>query len=239
MDTDRNLLFGVLALQADLIDADRFTKACALWAMDKDRLLADILVERQWLDPSDRADVEKLVQRKLAKHGEDVRASLAEVYSDRIRQSLAGVVDADIGRSLDGLTTQPLAGEVLLSTAASVPEARDRYTLTCLHATGGIGRVWLAHDDSLGRDVALKELRPERAEQPSACASAFFRRRRSLASWSIRASCRSMSWPAETATGRLSIRCGWSAAAPWPRRPACITSAGSAARPVRWSCVSC
>ena len=72
MDTDRNLLFGVLALQADLIDADRFTKACALWVMDKDRLLADILVERQWLAPSDRADVEKLVQRKLAKHGEGV-----------------------------------------------------------------------------------------------------------------------------------------------------------------------
>src|SRR5262249_26256895 len=42
-----------------------------------------------------------------------------------------------------------------------------RYTLTRLHATGGIGRVWLARDTALGRDLALKELRPERAGSPA------------------------------------------------------------------------
>jgi len=45
--------------------------------------------------------------------------------------------------------------------------AGERYTVTRLHATGGIGRVWLARDGSLGRDVALKDLRPERAENPA------------------------------------------------------------------------
>jgi len=44
-----------------------------------------------------------------------------------------------------------------------VPETRARYTLSRLHATGGLGRIWLARDAALGRDVALKELRPERA----------------------------------------------------------------------------
>jgi hypothetical protein len=44
MDTDRNLLFGVLALQADLIDNTRFAEACAAWAARKDLALADLLV---------------------------------------------------------------------------------------------------------------------------------------------------------------------------------------------------
>jgi PAS domain S-box-containing protein len=38
-----------------------------------------------------------------------------------------------------------------------------RYVFTGLHAQGGIGRVWLARDRQLDRDVAIKELFPENA----------------------------------------------------------------------------
>jgi eukaryotic-like serine/threonine-protein kinase len=51
-----------------------------------------------------------------------------------------------------------------VETIAYGPGPQERYTRLRLHATGGIGRVWLAHDGDLGRDVALKELRPERAD---------------------------------------------------------------------------
>ena len=65
MDTDRNLLFGVLALQADLITNEQFAKACALWGTEKHRPLGDILAEKGWLTAADRGDVEKLLRRKL------------------------------------------------------------------------------------------------------------------------------------------------------------------------------
>ncbi len=49
-------------------------------------------------------------------------------------------------------------------------ESRDRYTLTHLHAKGGMGRVWLARDGSLGRQVQLKDTaRPEQADNSILC----------------------------------------------------------------------
>jgi PAS domain S-box-containing protein len=40
---------------------------------------------------------------------------------------------------------------------------QTRYLFTGLHATGGIGRVWLARDRQLDREVAIKELLPANA----------------------------------------------------------------------------
>ena len=54
---------------------------------------------------------------------------------------------------------------------------RERITLRGLHSSGGIGEVWRAYDEVLGREVALKRLRADKADS-AANRSRFFREAR-------------------------------------------------------------
>jgi hypothetical protein len=162
MDTDRNLLFAVLALQADLIDRERFVQACTLWAARKDHPIADLLVEQGWLSPAHRGVVEQLIEAKLGKHGGDVRASLAEAAGAAALDALASISDADVEHSVAALSTaadRPADAEDY----STVPPGDNagRNLLYEEIGRGGMGRVLRGRDPEPGRDLAVKVLRDE------------------------------------------------------------------------------
>jgi len=98
---DRNLLFGLLALQNGLINQVQIVAAFQAWTLDKVRDLADHLVSRGDLDADDRCAVEALVACHLKKHGGDVEQSLAAIPAGRsTRESLASIDDPDVGGTL-------------------------------------------------------------------------------------------------------------------------------------------
>src|SRR5262245_11130106 len=99
--TERNLLFGLLALQIGLIQQAQLVAAFHAWTCDKSRSLADHLLERGDLDGDDRAAVEVLVVRHLKRHGDDVARSLAALPAGKsTRESLARLGDPDIEATL-------------------------------------------------------------------------------------------------------------------------------------------
>jgi hypothetical protein len=94
---DRNLLFGILALQTDLIGRDALVAAMNAWVLDKARPLGQILLDREAIDADAYALLEALVQKHLRMHGGHPQQSLAALSSfSSVRRHLSQVGDPDV-----------------------------------------------------------------------------------------------------------------------------------------------
>jgi serine/threonine-protein kinase len=173
MDTDRNLLFAVLTLQAGLIDRDRFVQACTLWTTRKDVSIGDLLEAQGWLTVQARSLVEQLLAVNLRQHGDDSHASLAAAAGVEARGALASVADADVERSLAALPagrTNPERIAFAAEDFSTVPpvECAGHNLLYEEIGRGGIGRVLRGRDPELRRDLAVKVLRDEYRDDATA-----------------------------------------------------------------------
>ncbi|MGO8747055.1 MAG: protein kinase domain-containing protein [Thermoguttaceae bacterium] len=158
--SERNLLFAVLALQNELAKSDDVLAAMQVWVAAKHRSLGEILVERGAIDPHDRQLLDALIDRQLARHGTAEQSLAALDPSSRIRDVLARVGDPDVTGSLAAAARTPGLGSTI---EFRPPEAGLRYRVLRPHAKGGLGEVFVAEDQELHREVALKEIQQAHA----------------------------------------------------------------------------
>jgi serine/threonine protein kinase len=168
--TDRNLLVGILALQMDFIGKDALIVAMNAWVLDKSRPLGDILAEQGALKPEHRTLLDALVQAHLAQHDGDPARSLAALSSlGAARRDLEQVADPDVQASLGVVASAWPADDPNATHVQELGEPTSkglRFRVLRPHARGGLGEVFVARDEELHREVALKEIQPRFADHP-------------------------------------------------------------------------
>ena len=141
-------------------------------ATEKDKPLGQVLQSQGALAEDDDGLLDSLVRRLMEKHDNNAQRSLAAVTTvTAIRHDLEQIGDHELSSTLDFTpnaaeqteqapdTTMPVPPE------PPVPGERVSDSLQ-FHARGGHGEVWVAAGHRTHREVALKRLQENRADDP-------------------------------------------------------------------------
>lgn len=159
----RNVLLGLVAVQWEFVPRARFAAALRHWLADPARSLAARLETEAGLTAERRELLEALVAEHLEAHAGRIEDSLAALSSlGSFRDALAELQDDRLETVLALVARAPLRG------ASVGPRDMPRFRILRPHAKGGLGEVYLAEDQELRRQVALKEIQARHLDNPDA-----------------------------------------------------------------------
>ncbi|HIA62954.1 MAG TPA: hypothetical protein EYN93_08680 [Planctomycetaceae bacterium] len=119
-------------------------------SLASDRGILDVLkiVDRFVTDPFDKT---RSISRESV---ENFLAQLAPLLPSDLHDRILRLAEVDVD----------LPAQRLVKVTELTPSSDDPHNITRFLADGGIGRVWIADDEHLGREVVLKQLLPESAD---------------------------------------------------------------------------
>ena len=171
MTTDRDLLEALFVQQLGFAPASEVMAAGAQWLVQRETgaTLKDVLRSRGLLDEKQVQLVDALVSEAIAAHGGDAATTLHSL-PQRSQDSLSGLTDTlRPGATPQKLELTSTTSFDSLETPENIGvEAKGRYSFDTGRkgrmeelGRGGAGRVVVARDHFLSRDVAMKELHRE------------------------------------------------------------------------------
>ena len=172
MNAEQNMLFGVLAVQLGYVSSAQVVQAASSWAADRSKGLAERLTDAG-LVPADRAAMlRSLVDETLQANDLDTARAIESLGASQVFESFGGMLSLNPDGSVE-LGPTDTTESTFEDNLAVTSEHPKRYRLGGQEAEtagrkttskeaeigrGGIGRVLLAFDEHLGREVAIKEL---------------------------------------------------------------------------------
>ncbi len=154
---ERDLLFGVTALELGIVTQEQLVAATADVVDGAGQSLRERLSALGALTAADAEIVEEAVRQRLESRQPRPSAHLRACHPDGSGTKLGDHLATRAGGAVDRFATQG-------PRAWSFAPASQRFTILRFYRQGGLGRLMIAKDEELNREIALKEILPAYAD---------------------------------------------------------------------------
>ena len=193
---DSDIIYGLVARQQNMISDEQLKAALEVWVRDRNQPLAEILKQQKALTEAGHTLVESQIIEQHSICDENSTKVMTEISTDHLdRKNIKELINhfestlqvsspfdeeqrnhtleiistiKAIDLQFDRVGQEPTV-EDSISRVERVGDMVSRFKIERAHAKGGLGEVFIAIDQEVPREVALKSIRDSHARIKNSC----------------------------------------------------------------------